>query len=83
MKQEVKQIAVKLSSKGQIVIPKRMRETLGLKAGGRLILRLEGNRIILTPADKFGSITKGIAKGTFGERIEAYIKGERESWERS
>jgi AbrB family looped-hinge helix DNA binding protein len=40
---------VRLSSKGQVVIPSEVREALGLRKGSELIVRLEGGRIILEP----------------------------------
>lgn len=43
----------KLSSKGQIVIPKQIREKLGLKPGDRVKLEtVEGRKAILQPAVK-------------------------------
>lgn len=36
-----------VSSKGQVVLPKSVREALGLRAGSRLGVRLEGSRVIL------------------------------------
>ena len=41
---------VKTSSKGQIVIPKEIRDALGIKPGSILNIRVEGKRIILEPA---------------------------------
>jgi AbrB family looped-hinge helix DNA binding protein len=38
-----------LSSKGQLVIPKPVRESLGLEQGTQLHLRLEAGKIILEP----------------------------------
>jgi AbrB family looped-hinge helix DNA binding protein len=38
-----------VSSKGQIVIPAGMREELGISAGTRIAVRLEGGRVILDP----------------------------------
>ena len=38
-----------LSTKGQIIIPKRIREALGLRPGAKFIIELEGNRVILRP----------------------------------
>ncbi len=40
---------VTLSSKGQIVIPREIRQTLGLRKGDRLYVTREGDRIVLTP----------------------------------
>ena len=38
---------ITISSKGQIVIPKDVRDALGLRAGGKLKLERVGNRLIL------------------------------------
>lgn len=40
---------VKLSSKGQLVIPKSIRQALFLEPGTEIDLRLVGNRVILRP----------------------------------
>jgi AbrB family looped-hinge helix DNA binding protein len=39
----------KISTKGQVVLPSRLREKLGLRPGDALDVRLEGNAIILRP----------------------------------
>lgn len=39
-----------LSRRGQITLPKEVREKLGLKAGDVLLLRVEGGKIVLEPA---------------------------------
>lgn len=36
-----------MSSKGQVVIPKRLRKELGLDAGDSLVVVLQGDRLIL------------------------------------
>lgn len=67
-----------------MVIPKQYRDTLGLKEGDELLVWKEDDRLILLPVSKFGTATKGIAKGTYGrtkEEIDKYIEEERESWE--
>lgn len=38
-----------LSTKGQIVLPKKLRQQLGLRPGDRLEARVAGNEIILKP----------------------------------
>ena len=39
--------AARLSSKGQITVPKRVREALGLHEGDHVIFRIEGRRAVL------------------------------------
>lgn len=39
----------KLSSKGQLVIPKAVREALGLRRGAQFHVRLEAGKIVLEP----------------------------------
>lgn len=41
-----------VSSKGQVVIPKEVRERLGLLPGTRLRVRVEGKRIVLEPLEE-------------------------------
>ena len=38
---------VKMSKKGQIVIPKKIRDKTGIQEGSVLIIRLEGKKIII------------------------------------
>lgn len=38
-----------LSTKGQIVIPKAIRDSLKLKSGAKLVINVEGDRIIIQP----------------------------------
>ena len=40
-------IEISISSKGQIVIPKDVRDALGLKAGEKLVMERVGRRLIL------------------------------------
>jgi len=72
---------VKLSSKGQVVIPKELRNKLGLKAGDYLLIELEGSEVKLRkiePIEKFRGILKGSAKDSELEEKfeEAMAKGE-------
>ena len=39
----------RLSSKGQVVIPKRIREAMQLEAGDDLVVLRKGNQIIIRP----------------------------------
>lgn len=40
-------VEITISSKGQIVIPKDVRDALGLEAGSKLVLERSGRRLIL------------------------------------
>lgn len=53
---------VKISPKYQIVIPKKIREKLGLKPGQTIQMLLYGNRIELIP-DREISDMRGFLKG--------------------
>jgi AbrB family looped-hinge helix DNA binding protein len=43
---------VRLSSKGQIVIPAEVRSQLGLKKGSILTVRLEGKKMVIEPVEE-------------------------------
>jgi AbrB family looped-hinge helix DNA binding protein len=45
-------LKVRLSSKGQIVIPAEVRSQLGLKRGSLLTVRLEGKRVVIEPLEE-------------------------------
>lgn len=45
----MEQIYATVSSKGQLVIPASIREELGIEAGTRVAVRLEGTQVILEP----------------------------------
>jgi len=53
---------VKLSSKGQLVIPKNIRENLGLRTGSQLRVRLVNDKIVLEPIDAVSAIDALYAK---------------------
>jgi len=43
-------VSARMSSKGQLVIPARLREELGLKDGVRVFLTRQGNGLLLEPS---------------------------------
>ena len=40
-------VAAKVTSKGQVTVPKAVREALGIKEGDEIVFRVEGNRAAL------------------------------------
>jgi AbrB family looped-hinge helix DNA binding protein len=76
--------SVRLSKKGQFVLPKEMREALGIKEGDELLVTLEGEQVMLTRPQRYAQVTRGLLKGTWGRtkrEVERYLEGERQSWE--
>lgn len=62
-------IAITMSSKGQIVIPKDVRDALGLKAGERLSLERVGRRLILEVPEE---TRESISYEEFRQRMPRY-----------
>lgn len=49
-------VAAKLTSKGQVTVPKAVRDALGLKLGDEVVFRVEGNRAVLARTPNFLSL---------------------------
>jgi AbrB family looped-hinge helix DNA binding protein len=70
---------VKLSTKNQIVIPRDIRNALGVKAGDRLLVVPRGNTVILLRKPKrYSKAIAGMGKELYGFD---YLTQERESWQ--
>jgi antitoxin PrlF len=48
--------AAKLTSKGQVTVPKVVRDALGLEEGDEVMFRVEGNRAVLARTPGFLSL---------------------------
>ena len=72
---------VKISSRGQIVIPREIRDKLGFKAGDYLLIQLENNEVKLRKIkqiDKFKGILRKSVEDSELEKgfEEAMARGE-------
>jgi len=59
--------SVRISKKGQFVIPKEMREAMGVKEGEEILVTMEEGKVILTRPQEYAHKTRGLLKGTWGK----------------
>jgi antitoxin PrlF len=55
------EVAARLSSKGQLTVPKAVRDALGIVEGDDVVFRVEGNRAVLARTPEFLSLAGSIA----------------------
>jgi len=68
-----------LSTKNQIVIPREAREALGLKPGDKLLVVVQGDRVIVLQKPKsYPAAIRGLARGVYPAD---YLEKERQSWD--
>jgi AbrB family looped-hinge helix DNA binding protein len=74
--------AITLSSKNQVVIPKEARDALQLVPGKRLLVKVEGNMIIMVPEpEDYVKTLRGLHKEVWQEvDSDEYLRRERDSW---
>lgn len=77
--------SVTISSKRQITIPAEIFRLLDLKEGQKLMVEVEGDRIILKSrpislTQALSGVTKGLY-GTNSAQIDEYIEKERDIWQ--
>jgi len=73
---------VRVGRRGQMVLPKAVREALGVTEGDQLWVEVEGNRVILRPVSSLVRESLGLLRSTWGEEIASYLKEEREAWDK-
>lgn len=47
------EVAAKITSKGQVTVPKAVRDALGISEGDEVVFRVEGNRAVLSRTRDF------------------------------
>ncbi len=54
------EIAARMSSKGQLTVPKAVRDALGIGEGDSVVFRVEGSRAVLARTPEFLSLAGSI-----------------------
>jgi AbrB family looped-hinge helix DNA binding protein len=68
-----------VSSKNQIVIPREVRDALGVKAGDKLLVVVRGATVIMLQKPKsHRAAIRGLARGGYSRN---YLRKERRSWD--
>jgi antitoxin PrlF len=85
---DLSKYAAKVTSKGQVTIPKPVRDELGLEEGDYLVLEPKGQYVVgtkalLAPTDDFGDLAERIAgrfrkKGISRAEVEDAIRWARQ-----
>lgn len=78
-----------VSTKFQVVIPKEVRKKLQVKAGQRMNVSINGEKIVLSPSKTNRKkdwkwpqdYYKNLKNPWEGEDPEKYLEGERNSWD--
>jgi AbrB family looped-hinge helix DNA binding protein len=73
---------VRLSGKGQVVIPKGVRDRLGLRAGDELSVRVQDGKIVLRKRPESYTDYMWGLHGDAWKGVDAaeYVDREREAW---
>jgi AbrB family looped-hinge helix DNA binding protein len=76
----MKSIGLKVSKRGYIVLPARIRRQMNIKSGTTILLSKEENRLILQPVVSFTDRLSGLTAQKFGKAavdVQKYIDEER------
>ncbi len=77
----MKSTGVTVSSRGNIVLPAKLRKEMKIEAGTRILLTREDDKIILRPVTSFTNKLAGLTNKSFGgtpETINKIIDDERD-----
>lgn len=69
-----------------MVLPKEVRDWLGVKEGECVVFQIGDDGVRVISPEEFARSGLGMFKGLWGktsEEIDAYLQGERASWQKS
>ena len=75
---------VKVGKRYQIVIPKKIRDEVGIKVTDELVVDVQGASVVIQPCPRrYSEYMQGLGKEVWSktDAVE-YVKNERESWEK-
>ncbi len=71
----------RISTKGQLTIPKEFREILNIHAGDEVILLLQDNGIIIKPKVSHIGMLRGLLRDEINiEKAKSFIDSEQKKW---
>lgn len=71
----------KISTKGQLTIPKDFREKLNLHEGDEVIIYIQEEGLIIKPKIAHLGMLRGLLRGELDlEKVNDFIKAERKKW---
>jgi AbrB family looped-hinge helix DNA binding protein len=76
----MKSIGLKVSKRGYVVLPARIRRQMNIKSGTKILLSKEENRLILQPVISFTDRLSGLTAQKFGKTaadVEKHIDEKR------
>jgi AbrB family looped-hinge helix DNA binding protein len=75
--------ASRVGSKGQLVIPKRLRDILGLHSGDEVIFEVVGDAVVLRRRpESYAAALRGLHGHLWhGLDVERFLEEERSQWE--
>ena len=72
-------VAATVTSKGQLTVPKAVREALGIKEGDAVVSRVEGNRAVLAGTADFLSLAGSVKRYAAWDHVIRKTRSSRAS----
>jgi AbrB family looped-hinge helix DNA binding protein len=76
-------VTARVSSKNQIVLPREVRDELGVKSGDELLFIIrDGEIVVRSRPASFAQVMRGLHKNIWADvEVEDWLARERSSWE--